>query len=371
MTALTLQESYIILIAHFVALMMFTLPLTLHVTIDLPPPKRRKTLAGSIVSTALSAALIGTAVGLTVYRLWKGKGRQTEVPPPPYEEGGWIPSPSVGHDQKSEETSGPHYVPVPQPDPCEYPESSVSSSAHRRRQRHVAGRRTLPRQRKVHSRAGQIYAHTFNFSPSHPSTHSPIPAEFNFGSPSPGPEEMVEAEDADEMDWIGDSSPSSSKKASVPWAKRLSSPPRLRKTKKTTAPASGSRKTVPSLRPPPPPSARAVGVVRLTSQLHRLRRNTSRPSIRQEPRTGIVLTPFRGQAPPSARPIIAPVLAASTRRARSSTARITKTSQHGKVQRSARQWNVLVNRSFSADRWPHDNSRPGFVRISIMTRTTP
>lgn len=69
MTALTFQESYIIIIAHFVALMMFTLPLTLHVTIDLPPPKRRKTLAGSIVSTALSAALIGTAVGLTVYRL--------------------------------------------------------------------------------------------------------------------------------------------------------------------------------------------------------------------------------------------------------------------------------------------------------------
>ena len=46
-----------------------TLPLTIHVTVDLPPPKRRKTLAGSIVSTAMSAALIGTAVGLTVYRL--------------------------------------------------------------------------------------------------------------------------------------------------------------------------------------------------------------------------------------------------------------------------------------------------------------
>ena len=43
--------------------------LTFHVSIDLPPPKRRRTLAGSIVSTALSAALIGTAVGLTVYRL--------------------------------------------------------------------------------------------------------------------------------------------------------------------------------------------------------------------------------------------------------------------------------------------------------------
>ena len=37
--------------------------------LELPPAKRRKGLAGSIVSTALSAALIGTAVGLTVYRL--------------------------------------------------------------------------------------------------------------------------------------------------------------------------------------------------------------------------------------------------------------------------------------------------------------
>ncbi len=37
---------------------------------DLPPPdKRRRGLAGSIVSTALSAAFFSTAVGLTVYRL--------------------------------------------------------------------------------------------------------------------------------------------------------------------------------------------------------------------------------------------------------------------------------------------------------------
>lgn len=39
------------------------------VKLELPPAKRRKGLAGSIVSTALSAALIGTAVGLTMYRL--------------------------------------------------------------------------------------------------------------------------------------------------------------------------------------------------------------------------------------------------------------------------------------------------------------
>ena len=39
------------------------------VKLELPPAKRRKGLTGSIVSTALSAALIGTAVGLTMYRL--------------------------------------------------------------------------------------------------------------------------------------------------------------------------------------------------------------------------------------------------------------------------------------------------------------
>ena len=50
--------------------------LVLYLHVDMPPPaKRRRGLAGSIVSTALSAALIGTAVGLTVYRLY--------VPSPP------------------------------------------------------------------------------------------------------------------------------------------------------------------------------------------------------------------------------------------------------------------------------------------------
>ena len=37
--------------------------------VDMPPLKKRRGLAGSIVNTAVSAALIGTAVGLTVYRL--------------------------------------------------------------------------------------------------------------------------------------------------------------------------------------------------------------------------------------------------------------------------------------------------------------
>ncbi|KAJ3762698.1 hypothetical protein EV360DRAFT_92308 [Lentinula raphanica] len=64
-----------------------------------PPAKRRRTLAGSIVSTAVNAALVGTAVGLTVYRLWRDRGsgkkleqqQITNEPPPPYSP----PSPDV------------------------------------------------------------------------------------------------------------------------------------------------------------------------------------------------------------------------------------------------------------------------------------
>ena len=55
------------LLMFWVALMLMAF--SLHVFVDLPPAKRRRTLAGTIVSTAVSAALIGTAVGLTVYRL--------------------------------------------------------------------------------------------------------------------------------------------------------------------------------------------------------------------------------------------------------------------------------------------------------------
>ena len=43
--------------------------LSFHACIDFPPAKRRRTLARTIASGALNAALIGTAVGLTVYRL--------------------------------------------------------------------------------------------------------------------------------------------------------------------------------------------------------------------------------------------------------------------------------------------------------------
>ncbi|KAF6753135.1 hypothetical protein DFP72DRAFT_849497 [Ephemerocybe angulata] len=63
-----------------------TLLLTVHVWtrillsahVDLPPTKRRRGIAGSIVETAWSAALIGTAVGLTVYKLWRDRGKAGE-----------------------------------------------------------------------------------------------------------------------------------------------------------------------------------------------------------------------------------------------------------------------------------------------------
>ncbi|KZP30434.1 hypothetical protein FIBSPDRAFT_1038115, partial [Athelia psychrophila] len=63
---------------------------------DLPPTKKRRTLAGSIASTALSAALIGTAVGLTVYRIWRDRGKRADAdevlpPPPAYDQGTWVP----------------------------------------------------------------------------------------------------------------------------------------------------------------------------------------------------------------------------------------------------------------------------------------
>ncbi|KAL5531563.1 hypothetical protein ACEPAG_4440 [Sanghuangporus baumii] len=58
-----------------------------NVELDLPPAKRRKGIAESVISTAFNAALVGAAVGLTVFRLWKDHGKEAEqTPPPPYQE---------------------------------------------------------------------------------------------------------------------------------------------------------------------------------------------------------------------------------------------------------------------------------------------
>lgn len=131
-----------------------------------------------------------------MYR-WKGKAREIEAPPP-YEQGEWTASSDQDHD-KSE---GPHYV--PQPDPSQFAENNnMSPSMRIRRPRHVAGRRPVPRHRKVQPRAAQpAYAHTPNFSsPSHSNMF--IQPEFSFSSPDPA-EDDQDPDVSDQMDWIGD-----------------------------------------------------------------------------------------------------------------------------------------------------------------------
>ncbi|KAI9062707.1 hypothetical protein FKP32DRAFT_1604161 [Trametes sanguinea] len=184
--------------------------LSFYVSIDLPPPKRRRTLAGSIVSTALSAALIGTAVGLTVYRLWRDRGKHPEpLPPPPYEQGGWVPpevSTSSIHPLK-------HFLTVTiQSEPAPAPETpklvvTAPTTPRSRKSRHVAGRRTIPRHRKALSRGGTLTSHHTAPSSSHAS-RAPIPPEFSFASGSQPDLSKAAAEDEedpdDKMSWIGD-----------------------------------------------------------------------------------------------------------------------------------------------------------------------
>ncbi|PIL24922.1 hypothetical protein GSI_12809 [Ganoderma sinense ZZ0214-1] len=152
---------------------------------DLPPPKRRRTLAGSLISTALSAALIGTAVGLTVYRLWRDRGKNPEpLPPPPYEQGEWVPP----------EPENSHLPTTPTLKPATTPRS--------RKSRHVATRRTIPRHRKTPSRAGPSTHHYGQ--PSYQASRSPIPPEFNFASGSrSSPKPTEDADMDDQMSWMG------------------------------------------------------------------------------------------------------------------------------------------------------------------------
>ncbi|TBU39770.1 hypothetical protein BD309DRAFT_1050089 [Dichomitus squalens] len=159
--------------------------LNFYISLDIPPPKRRRTLAGSIISTALSAALIGTAVGLTVYRLWRDRGRNPELAPPPYEQGEWVPP----------EPETPNHPATPSFKPATTPRS--------RKSRPVAGRRTVPRHRKTPSRSGPA-THYYG-QPPHVASRSPIPPEFSFASgsrSSPRPGEDADVDD--QMSWMGD-----------------------------------------------------------------------------------------------------------------------------------------------------------------------
>ncbi|PCH44469.1 hypothetical protein WOLCODRAFT_139026 [Wolfiporia cocos MD-104 SS10] len=163
---------------------------------DLPPPKRRRTLAGSIVSTALSAALIGTAVGLTVYRLWRDRGKQEALPPPPYEQGEWVPPKP---DPEAELITEPVSVPTMHVTP---------PTPRTRKSRHVAGRRSYGRHRKSMSRSSLAAAAAPSVSSSSVS-RLPATTEFNFGVPPPAPAQEDGDGDADmviddQMSWMSD-----------------------------------------------------------------------------------------------------------------------------------------------------------------------
>ncbi|KAJ7588074.1 hypothetical protein C8J56DRAFT_940841 [Mycena floridula] len=137
---------------------------------EMPPAKRRRGLAGSIVSTALSAALIGAAVGLTVYRSWRARGREAEqVAPPPYDQGGW----------------------TPEEEPSKQPKAIVVTPAtpRGRRVRHLTKRTPRKHRPRVHGASPPPSAPFF----------PQVQPQFNFGQDA-----AEEAPVEDQMDWIGD-----------------------------------------------------------------------------------------------------------------------------------------------------------------------
>ncbi|EIN09434.1 hypothetical protein PUNSTDRAFT_142996 [Punctularia strigosozonata HHB-11173 SS5] len=150
-----------------------------HMLGDLPAAKKRRTLAGSIVSTAMSAALIGTAVGLTVYRLWRDRGKEPEaLPPPPYQQGDWIPA---------EAPPEPPTTTVTPPTPKRKPKQALTVGRHATSSRH----------RKSRSKV-----HAMPFTP--PRSSSPSKTQFQTRheiEPAPAGEDPSELED--QMDWMG------------------------------------------------------------------------------------------------------------------------------------------------------------------------
>ncbi|GLB43232.1 hypothetical protein LshimejAT787_1301330 [Lyophyllum shimeji] len=168
---------------------------------ELPPPtKRRRGLAGSIVSTALSAALIGTAVGLTVYRLWRDRGKESSrleeahhhhhPPPPPYQQGAWTPP---AH-------STPALLPAPPP----LQVTPATPSRSRRTARHTVAASSAGRRTQAHRRTPTHTRIRHHASASSlPQLFPPLQPEFDFAhSQAQAQGEPDEVED--KMDWIGD-----------------------------------------------------------------------------------------------------------------------------------------------------------------------
>ncbi|KAF9784918.1 hypothetical protein BJ322DRAFT_795491 [Thelephora terrestris] len=194
LTALVSLLFFIFLVLIYLPLLMlyrsrfrFGVDALFSVKLELPPAKRRKGLAGSILSTALSAALIGTAVGLTMYRLWKDRGTDSS-PPPPYEES------ERSHQQTHDSKTLPTRV---------HPELNLRPQ--RRRHPASVGRKGAGgsvRHRKPIPQRFYPSAYGHQPGPSQPALAQDVSSD-SFDFKLGHVEEEGEDEPADEMDWIG------------------------------------------------------------------------------------------------------------------------------------------------------------------------
>lgn len=170
--------SHLFIHSHSFCSLLLMVSLYLLINVELPPAKRRRGLAGSIVSTAFSAAVIGTAVGLTVYRLWatlssqhcflshsifnswRDRGKEPEqLPPPPYQAGDWTP------ESQTKPTTSVHVTPA----------------TPRRRTRHAVGsasKRTTPR--KARTRVPHATSRSTSPYLAPQPIFAPVQPEFNF-----------------------------------------------------------------------------------------------------------------------------------------------------------------------------------------------
>ncbi|KZV80141.1 hypothetical protein EXIGLDRAFT_756465 [Exidia glandulosa HHB12029] len=160
-----------------------------------PPMKKRRTIADSIVSTALSAALIGAAVGIAAYRVWRDRGKSSQAgqetddkhaPPPPYHPGDWV---SVTPSQ-------------PVPGGAASQHHTLPKAARRTRRTHAAGASSSHRRKPSHL---TVHAHSSRRTTPPPPSVSPRRSHFSPASMSMSVSDAgSEATEFDEhVDWMG------------------------------------------------------------------------------------------------------------------------------------------------------------------------
>jgi len=148
---------------------------------ELPPVKRRRTLAGTIVSTAVSAVLIGTAVGLAAYRLWRDRGQEFAIEASPGED---PEEPRESHEDPSDMGPLPPYHAEDYDTQHQSRAAPPSPKPHRRAQaphHSSAFKRPANTQRRRVAAAGR---HQHQASASNQSSYLSVPTrpEFDFRS---------------------------------------------------------------------------------------------------------------------------------------------------------------------------------------------